>query len=264
MYRLKNELSFWKTLVFINLSSNLEYRFNFILQSSFMILNNFIYIIFWLIFFNSFQQINGWGMSDMYLLTSVVTTGYGLAMIFCGNAPNVANIISMGKLDTYLLLPKNVFFHILFSKMSTKAIGDLIFGISILGLSGINDLSSICIWIVSVFFVSIIFVFFHALFGTLAFWIGKANLIQEQSNSALLAFSLYPQTIFDKFGKLLMFTILPAGMVGMVPVELIKSFNLTSFFLLVGFSIFIALVCIFMFYRGLKKYESSNIFTFRN
>ncbi|PEJ68556.1 ABC transporter permease [Bacillus wiedmannii] len=264
MQKLKNEFIFLKQLVFVNLSSNMEYRFNFILQIIFMNINNGIYIIFWLLFFDKFQNVNGWTMSDMYFLYSVVTTGFGLAMIFCGNAPYLANIISMGKLDSYLILPKNVLLHVLCSRMSIKAIGDVTFGFLILMISEINSVAAILMWIISTVFIAVIFVSFYAIFGTLAFWLGKANLIQEQAGNALLTFSLYPQTIYDNIAKFLMFTLLPAGFVGMIPVSLIKSFNMKNFLLLGSFSLFISGVLVFMFYVGLRKYESSNIFTFRD
>ncbi|MGR5996161.1 ABC-2 family transporter protein [Bacillus cereus] len=203
-------------------------------------------------------------MSDMYILFSVVTTGFGLAMIFFGNVSQLANMISMGKLDSYLLLPRNVFLHILCSRMSVKAIGDLTFGVLILIVGGIQGFTSILLWMVSSCLVAVILVAFYALLGSLAFWLGKANIVQEQASNALLTFSMYPQTIYDNVTKFLMFTLIPAGFVGTLPVELMKDFNLTTFSFLVGFSILITYVSFTMFYLGLRKYESSNIFTFRD
>ncbi|PEZ39108.1 hypothetical protein CN345_09270 [Bacillus thuringiensis] len=264
MKKLKSELLFLKELFVLNLSSNMEYRFNFILQIIFMNINNFMYIIFWLLFFDKFENLNGWTMSDMYILFSVVSTGFALAMIFFGNAPRLANLISMGKLDSYLLLPRNVFLHILCSRMSLRAVGDLTFGILILIVGGIHDFTSIIIWMICSILVAVIFVAFYALLGSLAFWLGKANVIQEQAGNALMTFSMYPQTIYDNLTKFLMFTLIPAGFVGTLPVALMKNFNLTNFSYLVGFSILITCISIAMFHLGLKKYESSNIFTFRD
>ncbi|MGR6001823.1 ABC-2 family transporter protein [Bacillus cereus] len=170
-------------------------------------------------------------MSDMYILFSVVSTGFALAMIFFGNAPRLANLISMGQLDSYLLLPRNVFLHILCSRMSLRAVGDLTFGILILIVGGIHDFKSIIIWLVSSILVAVIFVAFYALLGSLAFWLGKANVIQEQASNALMTFAMYPQTIYDNLTKFLMFTLIPAGFVGTLPVELIKKFHSYKFFI---------------------------------
>ncbi|MGR5993071.1 ABC-2 family transporter protein [Bacillus cereus] len=109
-------------------------------------------------------------MSDMYILFSVVSTGVALAMIFFGNAPRLANLISMGKLDSYLLLPRNVFLHILCSRMSLRSIGDLTFGILILIISGVHDLLSLLIWMVSSIFVAVIFVSFLCFMGFFSFF----------------------------------------------------------------------------------------------
>jgi len=105
MRALGYELRFLRSLWRSNFKSTLEYKFNFLLQVLFMILNNIIYVIFWLIFFANVRSINGWNMSSMSLLFAVVTTGYGLSMLFFGNTTRIAEIITTGRLDRFLVLP---------------------------------------------------------------------------------------------------------------------------------------------------------------
>ncbi|PES04583.1 hypothetical protein CN488_30480, partial [Bacillus anthracis] len=117
----------------------------------------------------------------------------------------------------------------------------------ILIVGGIHDFTAIIIWMICSILVAVIFVAFYALLGSLAFWLGKANVIQEQAGNALMTFSMYPQTIYDNLTKFLMFTLIPAGFVGTLPVALMKNFNLTHFSYLVGFSILITCISIAMF-----------------
>ena len=54
MRRLLFELSFLKALFVVNLSSAMEYRASFITQIVGMLINNGIYFVFWLLFFDRF------------------------------------------------------------------------------------------------------------------------------------------------------------------------------------------------------------------
>src|SRR5512136_1710109 len=121
MRRVKNELLFlielWKT----NLSSAMEYRASFISQVIGMILNDGIYFVFWLVFFDRFKQVQGWGMSDMVLLFAIITTGFGLAFALFGNALTLAELIEKGKIEYYLALPREVLLNVLASRSSLSA-----------------------------------------------------------------------------------------------------------------------------------------------
>ncbi|MCL4835806.1 MAG: ABC-2 family transporter protein, partial [Caldilineaceae bacterium] len=61
-------LSLWKT----NLLSAMEYRAAFLLQVGGMMLNNAVHFLFWVIFFDRFKEVNGWGLMDMLLLYGLV------------------------------------------------------------------------------------------------------------------------------------------------------------------------------------------------
>ena len=70
---------------------------------------------------------------------------------------------------------------------------------------------------------------------------------------------MYPKTIFDTSIKIIMHTIIPVGFAIYLPVELFINFSILKMLLLVGFTIFNVLLARFVFYRGLKRYTSSNI-----
>ncbi len=123
----------------------MEYRVNFISQVIGMIINDGIYFVFWLVFFDRFKQAQGWGMADMVLLFAIITTGYGLAFALFGNALTLAELIAQGRLDYYLALPRNVLLHVLASRSSLSAWGDLTFGLMAYAFTGRFSLPEITI-----------------------------------------------------------------------------------------------------------------------
>ncbi|MDX1379124.1 MAG: hypothetical protein R3307_09760, partial [Anaerolineales bacterium] len=67
-------LAVWRA----NLQSVMEYRISFLTQVIGMMLNNFIYFAIWIIFFDRFEEVRGWGIGDMYVTFGVLASAFGL------------------------------------------------------------------------------------------------------------------------------------------------------------------------------------------
>ena len=125
----KREFTFLLALWKANLLSAMEYRVSFISQVIGMMLNNGIYFLFWVIFFERFDQVRGWELSDMFLLFGFVAAGFGLSVYLFGNLTFLAEIITTGRLDYYLALPRPVLLHTLASSSRISGLGDFTYGI---------------------------------------------------------------------------------------------------------------------------------------
>ncbi|HEU5368800.1 MAG TPA: ABC-2 family transporter protein, partial [Ktedonobacterales bacterium] len=106
--------------------------------------------------------------------------------------------------------------------------------------------------------VAVIFTAFLVLLGSLAFWLGNSEGLSQQLMGTLISFSTYPTGIFHGAVKLLLFTVLPAGFISYFPVELLHSFRWQLFAGMFAFTLGIAALAWFVFYRGLRRYESGN------
>jgi len=241
----------------VALSTAMEYKVNFITQVFAMILNNSVWLVFWWIFFNKFQMLNGWTMEDVILLYSIVTISYGLGGFFFGNRLNISHLIVNGKLDFYLTLPKNILYHILISKSNFYDVGDVIFGVvlAIISLS----LSQVPLFLVFSISSGIIFVAFAILVNSLAFYMGSAESTSKHLFFGTLALSSYPMSIFKGAAKIIILTLIPAGFISGIPISLLKEFNLGWFLVTLGFASLILFLSIKVFHRGLRKYESGNL-----
>jgi ABC-2 type transport system permease protein len=109
--------------------------------------------------------------------------------------------------------------------------------------------------------IAVIFVAFAVLTGSLAFWLGQSEYLAMQLRNALLSFSLYPVDIFPDFVRLVLYTLIPAALVGSLPASLLMDFDATRLAVLATVAVAAALLAHGVFHRGLRRYESGNLVT---
>ncbi len=199
-----------------------------------MFINNGIYFVFWLLFFDRFQEIRGYQIEQIFLLFAIVALGWGLAFTFAGNAPRLAELIAQGRLDYYLTLPRPVLPHLLFSRMDPFNVGDLTFSVIAYLFTGRFDPLSIVLFLGCSVLVAVIFVAFYALAGCMSFFIGNAAQWSFYTANTLLTFALYPFGLFQGAVRLILYTLIPAAFVGAVPVKVVETHSFTLFGALAG------------------------------
>lgn len=256
----RGELSFLFALWKANLLSAMEFRASFVTQILGMMLNNAIYFIFWIIFFNRFDQVRGWGLSEMLLIFGVVACGFGLAVFLFGNAVQLSNIISQGRLDYYLSLPRPVLLHAIASKSIPSGLGDFTYGIMSFVMAGLFSADTILRYVLGILLSTTTFLSFLIIVNSLAFWIGNARMLSSQATNAIVTFALYPITIFDGSARIILYTLLPAALIGAVPVEFVRTFSWGELGQLLGSSLIFLVLATVVFHRGLRRYESGSAF----
>lgn len=225
-------------------------------------LNNLIYFAFWIIFFARFEEINGWELVDMLFLFGVVATGFGAGTYLFGNAVRLSSLIANGQMDYYLSLPRPVLLHALASRSNATSAGDFVYGLLSFGaavsFAGAFDVFMLLRFGLGCLAAVAVLISFLVLVQSLTFWIGNTNMLTANAFNAIVTFSLYPITLFDGTAKLLLFTLIPAAFIGALPAEFVRSFNLAQLAqICVGSAIFLFLAT-FVFYRGLRRYESGS------
>ena len=245
----------------VNLQSAMEYRTSFLMQAGFMFINDLIWVIFWIIFFNKFTLINTWSFKDLMLMYMVITTSWGLIGVFFGNFKNIAEIIRDGQLDFYLSLPKEELSHVLISKSKFDAFGDVIFGV-IIGIIFLT-IWQIPLAIVLIILSAIILLAFAVILGSLSFYIGSSVEIANQGLMGALSIASYPFSVFTGYTKWILLLVIPAGFISGIPVELIKSFSWQWFIGMVVAAVVLSIIALIMFKQGVKRYESGNLINVR-
>lgn len=242
-----------------NLQAGMEYRVSFWAQIFTMVANNSLWLFFWWTYFRQFPLVHGWQSSDIVILWSVSACGFGIGMAVFGNTRQLAALIMNGGLDAYLGMPRNVLLHVSLATSDPTAWGDILFGVGAYALFLHPDLWHIALFSLLVLLVSFVFTAFMVILGSLAFFLGNTEGLSQQISAALISFSIYPMNIFNGVVRLLLFTIIPAGFISFVPLQLLHEFTWPFFGAMVGFTILIVTVALGLFQLGLRRYESGNL-----
>jgi ABC-2 type transport system permease protein len=246
-----------------NLMSAMAYRGAFLLQVVGMILNNSMLLFFWWLLFERLPTLRGWTLAQVMMLYGIVAFGFGIAHVVCGNAFFVARIVVRGELDYYLALPADPLIHLLVSRMSVSAWGDILFGLAVFAIADPARWRHMPLFLLLGCVAGLIFVAFAVLVGSLAFWVGNADNLATQAINALITFGIYPIEIFPGAIQWLLYTLIPAGFIGSMPAGLLTDFNLGRLGLLLGFAAGLSLVARLVFQWGLRRYESGNLVVVR-
>jgi ABC-2 type transport system permease protein len=254
MRELKFLLAVWQA----NLQSAMEYRAAFLTQAIGMVLNNFMYFAIWIIFFQRFKDVNGWGLGDMWITFGVLSSAFGLVSLLFGNTFNLSEIIMKGRLDYYLSLPRPVLLHTIASRMIGSGMGDFTYGFISYALSGNLTGDGLLRFVLATLLAATVFASFLILVQSLAFWFGLMTSLTTLLVNAMLTFGIYPITLFDNSAKFILFTIIPAAFMGAVPGDFIRAFTWATLGELFLGAIVFLFLAITVFEIGLRRYESGS------
>jgi len=256
MNELKFLIALWKT----NLAATMEYRVAFFSQMIGMMLNNIAYFVVWIIFFDRFKQVRGWELGDMYVLFGITASSFGLVSILFGNAFNLGEIITKGRLDYYLSFPRPVLLHTLASRTIASGFGDFTYGFLSFTFSGQFTWDGLLRFTLATLLAAAVFAAFLIIVQSLAFWMGTASLLTNTAVAAMVTFALYPITLFDNTAKFLLFTLDPAALMGAVPADFVHAFSWSTLAQLLIGAITLLAVALWLFRTGLRRYESGSAF----
>lgn len=242
-----------------NLMSGMAYRKAFFLQVFGMLLNDLLLLVFWVLLFRRFPTVNGWDLTGVITLYSIVAAGVGLGMAICGNSGRLAEIIASGNLDYYLVLPADPLVHALVSASSIPSWGDLAFGLVIYAVAVPGSWRSLPLFLTLTVLTAVIYIAFSVIVESLAFWIGQAQALAQQLQNAILTFGLYPIDIFPGAVRIVLYTLIPAAFLGSLPARLLRDFSWQGFAAVGGAAILTTALARWVFYRGLRHYESGNL-----
>ena len=236
----------------------MEYRVAFLLQVFGMMINNAIYFLIWVIYFDRFKEVRGWGINDMFVTYGIIASGFGLVSLLFGNVFNLGDVIAKGRLDYYLSMPKPVLLHTVASRSIASGLGDFTYGFVSYAFSGQYTWNGLGRFLVGTLCAAAIFAAFMILVQSLAFWIGNTSYLSSMALNAIITFAIYPITLFDNTAKLILFTLIPAALMGALPAQFVHTFDwltLTEIFL--GALAFLVLA-VAVFRLGLRRYESGS------
>jgi ABC-2 type transport system permease protein len=258
----ENQLKVIVLSVKYNIMREMTNHVTFVTNILFMMLNNAIFIIQWLLLFRLRDNIGGYKVGDVLVLWGLAASTFGFANIFFRKAFDLPDLIMNGKLDSFLVQPKNVLLGVITSGTSTSAIGDLIYGFVILCVFKFSPINFILFAVLTVTG-GVILTSFAVITGSISFWIVKGDILSGNLIGVMINMSTYPDGIFKGIVRLMLYSVIPVGLTVYLPVQLIISFQFKQLLLVLTFTAGIICLAFYLFYKGLRRYSSSNLMSAR-
>ena len=229
-------------------------------QMSVMIVNDVVWVVFWVLFFRRVGAVRGWDADSVLLLLAVLTTAGGIALGVVANARQVGRMAIAGELDSVLTLPVPPLAYVLLRRVEPVNFGDVAFGIGLFALTGSPTPARTAVFVGVVLASATLMTGFLVLTGSLGFFLGR-NEGGELGLHAMLLLGAYPVDLFAGVAKIVLYTVVPAVFVSNVPARLIQSFDVVDAGWLVVVSAVFATAARAAFTLGLRRYASGSVWT---
>lgn len=222
-----------------------------------MVVNDVVWVAFWLLFFSEVGSVRGWDTGRVLLLLAVLTTSAGLVLGLFSNARRLPTLVEDGSLDEVLALPVTPLPHLLVRRVDVVNLGDVVFGVVLFLVAGDPTPRRALIFVAGVLASALLLTGFLVLVGCLTF-LGTHRRVSDLGLEAVLLLSSYPADVFTGATKALLYSAIPAAFVSAVPARLIDDFDLGDAGLLVLVAVVFAVLGWVAFTLGLRRYSSGS------
>ena len=256
----KNNVRFFLQALKVSVKSAIEYKATFIIQTLFMFINNGFFLIFWSVIFNVNEgNVGNIEFNNIMLLWSIPVISYGITYFFFGGVSNLNTYIITGQMDSYMLQPKNPLFNVLTSKCYFSAFGDILYGVVIGIFAAKGNIINFLFILIFGIFGSLFYISTEIILRSISVWIKDTeNIANKYKDTLMTTFSSYPEQIFSKGVKLVLYTVVPVAYIAYLPIKIIYVFNIKYLIITLIMGICYMLTSIFVFNKAMKFYESGN------
>jgi ABC-2 type transport system permease protein len=136
--------------------------------------------------------------------------------------------------------------------------GDFTYGFVSYMLSGYFSWDGLLRFLLATLLAATVFAAFLILIQSLTFWLGIMSNLSALALNAVLTFGIYPITLFDNYARLILFTLIPAALMGALPAEFVRTFTWQTLAEMLAGAIAFLLIAVAVFRLGLKRYESGS------
>ncbi len=247
-----------------NLSAALEYRASFLSAAIGMFVSDATFIFFWwVVFEQTGGEIGGYDFRDMMFIWAASASAFGLMNIVFGNLTRINDTVMTGALDTYLLQPRSVLLNLLMSRTDFTAWGDLAYGFVLMILTNQGPSGWIG-YLLAVLTGGLVMASEIVILQSTVFFLGNSSFLSSMSLNLSVNFCTYPEGIFPRALRFLLYWLIPAQFVVHVPLRIARGIGVAYWLpaqLLAA--VCFASLAVWIFGRGLRRYESGNLIVTR-
>lgn len=244
------------------LATNLRAAFSNPLQAvsqlALMVLNNLIFLLVWVLYFERFPELRGWGRADVAMLYGVTAFGFGLMVALAGGMRDLARTIVDGSLDVHLGRPRHPLPSLLMSRSVPAGFGDVASAFVIWLWFAERSVSDLPLLVLLSLAAGTVMTATTTAAQCVVFWWPGVLRLAEQFWEVILMITIYPQHVFGPAIRLVLFTVLPVAFMSQVPVEAIREGDPLKMLAVVLAAFVYGALAIAIFDRGLRRYQSGN------
>lgn len=243
----------------VNIQAALEYRFNFIIQIALGMFVDLLYFMLWMVFFDKFNSVSGWTLQDTALVLSIAWFGWALTDIITGGISQLAERITQGQLDYYMLMPHNILWHMSVNYTEISSFGTIPASFVMFYYAGPITIAR-CIAFFMLSIVSgMIFYNFLVITQSIGFYIRNFDPVAHELMVAMSNLIFYPYQTFSNTLKFVSMFIIPSFFMAVLPAQIMQSFSYYKLGILVAFWLITFILALRLFNKGLQAYESGSL-----
>ena len=242
----------------------MEYKGDFLTGIAGFLLNQFFNLMFLWIIFANIPNLMGWTIEQIVFIYGFSLIPKGIDHLLFDNLWSIGYFtVRKGDFDKYLTRPINPLFHVMVEKLQIDAMGELIMGIALIGvtlpsLSIEWSVTKVLLIIIVIPFATMIYVGIKTATAAIAFWTKRSGNIIYMFYM-VNDFAKYPVTIYNNFVKAVITYIIPFAFSAFFPANYILTgenplFNIGMTFVI---ALAIMVIGVFVWNKGIKAYESA-------
>lgn len=264
MKTIKRYLRLYRVLISQFLKTIIQSKVDFLMGLFGFFFTQIMGIVFLYLVFEQIPDLQGWTLEQLIFIYGFAQIPRGIDHLFTDNIWMIAwRLVISGDFDRYMLRPMNVFFQVICEKLQPDALGELLVGFILLGISIskgilIVDAAHIAMFIVSIFAGAIIYTSIKLFFSTFSFWVKQSGPFLQVAYE-MADFAKYPIEIYAKPVQFILTWIIPFAFVAYFPASyfMIEKSALGTIGVECVIAIVFWIVAYSFFQYGISKYESA-------
>ena len=236
-----------------NIKNSFSSKADAFLNFSMMFANNFIFIFLWWALIENKGDINGWNFNHILILNAVNCMAYGTYAVFFRGAETISEYIENGNMDSYISSPRNTLLMVTTSESTFANWGDLATGFLFFFMTPYASFGNFLLFLLVSCFAFLVIISLRLILSTFSFFQDGLDKLSNSIFMSLMIFSSQPASIFSGWYKLILLTIIPAGFISLVPVNILTDFKIMDFIVMTVFSILFFAFAIWFFLLWFEK-----------
>jgi ABC-2 type transport system permease protein len=259
-----NGFKLFFVFLYHNIRSQLIYTSNFLIGAVGVFALSILPILNILVLKNKFTNINGWSFYEIIFIVGLNQISSALWIFFFSEMLGIDNLIRYGWLDRLLLRPRNLLLSISTRSFTVSSIGILLSGIISVTYSFVHLQKPMYYYLILLPLIFSSFVVYSCIFllaSTISFWNTQSSVVTSLIEDMHHNFNQYPLQIYAPIIQVIMTFIVPLGLVGNYPAEIIFNKESLMYPKYIVLIVIIWILLPYITYKSwaisLKKYSSA-------